>query len=241
MGHLLEQPFVLTTGFAALIHSTWSLATLFNGPEPVQWSGPWFGWVIPALLIAFSVDVGQIITASEIRSGQRSGMKYATFATFAIATYLLQWFHLANHIPELTLASGVLADQIALAQFLREAMLWCIPALLPVSTLLYTFSSGKVEQQEKQIAAPQAIAAVQINISQPEPLTGQIAIEELQPLAITEGAFPISCPYCDWSKQCPTERSAKNSLTAHKRGCKGAINASRIANSSVYSGSADRD
>ncbi len=57
--HLSAQPFIVATGFAALIHSTWSLGTFFSGEQPhdpVQF----IFWLIPALLIAFSLDIGQI-------------------------------------------------------------------------------------------------------------------------------------------------------------------------------------
>ena len=33
--HLTEQPFILATGLAALVHSTWSLGTLFTGAQSI--------------------------------------------------------------------------------------------------------------------------------------------------------------------------------------------------------------
>jgi len=138
LAHIWEQPFIFTTGLAALFHSCWSIATLFTGPEPPQGTQAWFAWVLPGFLIAFSLDVGQIVTSAEIRQGSRSWQKYTTFAVFAIATYYLQWLYAAHHMPLLELAPGV--TDIPLVTGLRDLALWFLPALLPLSTLLYTFS-----------------------------------------------------------------------------------------------------
>lgn len=146
--HILEQPFVFATGLAALIHSTWSLGTLFSGHEPQQFTIPWFGWLLPALLISFSLDVGQIVTSAEIRAGQRGPAKFATFFVFAAATYYLQWIYIASHMPALDLAPGIRAAWADTAQVLRDSAVWFVPALLPLSTLLYTFS------QEQPMARP---------------------------------------------------------------------------------------
>src|SRR5690349_1977436 len=96
--HVLGQPFIFATGLAALIHSTWSLGTFFSGPqpsEPIQL----LMWITPALLIAFSLDVGQIVTSAEIRAGHRSRAKYLTFGVFAAATYFLQFAYISAHMP----------------------------------------------------------------------------------------------------------------------------------------------
>lgn len=139
--HTVQQPFIFATGLAALIHSTWSLGTLFTGQQPtagLTWE--YAGWLIPALLIAFALDVGQIVTSAELRAGERTTAKYATFAVFAAATYYLQWLYIAHHMPALEMAAGVSADARPTATALRDAAIWIIPALLPLSTLLYTFS-----------------------------------------------------------------------------------------------------
>jgi hypothetical protein len=170
--HIISQPFVVATGFAALVHSTWSLATLFAGHEPEQFSAAWIAWVIPALLIALSLDLGQVVTAAEIRSGQRNRAKLATFGVFAVFTYGLQWYHLAHHAPLLLLADGVRRDWLPVAQFISDAMLWFVPALLPLSTLLYTFSSVSHERVQPAEPAPQVFAPMQnvnVNILQAAP------------------------------------------------------------------------
>ena len=139
--HLIEQPFVMATGLAALAHSTWSLATLFAGQEPQQFTVAWWSWLLPALLIAFALDVGQIVTSSEIRAGQRTFTKFFTFGVFAIATYFLQWLYIIHHVPALELSQGVRAEWHGVVLLLRDCAIWIIPALLPLSTLLYTLKS----------------------------------------------------------------------------------------------------
>jgi len=142
--HIFEQPFVTATGAAALVHSTWALGTLFSGEQPTDhWA--LVGWLIPALLIAFALDVGQIVTSAEIRSRGLTWQRTVTFITFAAATYYLQWLYVSYHMPALELAAGVRGEWRGLAALVRDAALWLIPALLPLSTLLYTLSSNQRE------------------------------------------------------------------------------------------------
>ena len=107
---------------------------------------------MPALLIAFALDVGQIATSSEIRSGQRTTAKYTTFRrVFAFATYYLQWLYIAHHMPSLQLGPGVYADGLAgrVVLLTRNAAIWFIPALLPLSTTMYTLSGDGGEDQQR--------------------------------------------------------------------------------------------
>lgn len=150
--HIINQPFVFATGLAALIHSTWSLGTLFAGIQPdpsdiVQF----LGWIVPALLIAFAMDIGQIVTSAAIRERGLTFARGATFATFAFATYYLQWLYIAHHMPAMDLSAGVRSEWTSTAQLLRDGAIWIIPALLPLATLLYTFSD-KAEHDTEQTA-----------------------------------------------------------------------------------------
>lgn len=140
--HIINQPFVAATGLAALIHSTWSLGTLFAGNQPSAENSllAFLGWIIPALLIAFALDIGQIFTSVAIRERGLSLARGATFAIFAFATYYLQWLYMAHHMPALDLSAGVRSEWADSALLLRDAAIWIIPALLPLATLLYTFS-----------------------------------------------------------------------------------------------------
>jgi hypothetical protein len=141
--HITSQPFIVATGIAALVHSTWSIATYFSGTEPaLRFSPEWLAWVSVAFLIAFSMDIGQIVTSAEIRAGQRTWPKYLTFAIFAVATYYAQFLYISSHMPVVPLAAGMRRDWADLAQWLRDASVFILPALLPASTLLYTFSQA---------------------------------------------------------------------------------------------------
>jgi hypothetical protein len=146
--HIIEQPFIFATGLAALLHSTWALGTFFAGVQPdttnlVQL----VGWLLPAGLIAFALDVGQITTAAEIRRAGLTAPRGATFLVLAVATYYLQWLYMAHHMPALALAPGVRESWGQFATLMRDAAVWIIPMLLPLSTLLYTFSGSGHEQQ----------------------------------------------------------------------------------------------
>lgn len=152
--HALNNPYILTTGLAAYIHSTWALSTLFTGYGPAITNYTtllsWLWWILPGALIAFALDVGQIATSAELREGQRNPAKFITFGIFAVATYILQWLYMAHHMPSLTLSEGVRPEWIALARLLRDSSLWIIPAFLPLSTIAYTFSSREELRPENK-------------------------------------------------------------------------------------------
>lgn len=218
--HVVHQPFVFATGVAALVHSTWSLGTLFSGEQPApdftdfQSAVHFLGWIVPAFLIAFALDVGQIATSAEIRAGQRNVRKYATFAVFAGATYYLQWLYMAHHMPELALAPGVRETWSSFAQLIRDAAIWFIPALLPLSTLLYTFSHEEVHEQKQETRPETAVAveAPQLPLLESDNEVGVI----LQQDETVE--FHAHCPECGWSaqKSYPSQKQADMALRMHK-------------------------
>ena len=210
--HVSEQPFIAATGLAALVHSTWSLAVLFSGHPPtwdptslVSWAH-WVYWLGPAVLIAFALDVGQIATSAEIRGGQRTGGKYTTFLVFAAATYYLQWLYIAHHMPALELGPGVydggLAGRIVLLT--RNAAIWFIPALLPLSTTMYTLSGDGGEDQ--QAATESQGLAVEL----PE-LT-----DDLPELPAEPEMYTVTCEDCGWTRDYDNQASAKRGLATHQ-------------------------
>lgn len=140
--HMIENLFVTATGIAALIHSTWSLGTIFAGqqPDPTNNLLGFLGWIVPALLIAFALDIGQIFTSAEIRAGDKRLIKYFTFGIFALATYYLQWLYMAHHIPLLPLENGIHAEWLPQVTLMRDMAIWIVPAFMPLSTALYTIS-----------------------------------------------------------------------------------------------------
>lgn len=223
--HIIQQPFVFATGLAALVHSTWSLGTLFSGKQPeAAFNFQFIGWIAPAFLIAFALDVGQIVTSAEIRAGKRGAAKFATFAVFAAATYYLQWLYIAHHMPELQLAAGVRGEWSDFAKLVRDAAIWFIPALLPLSTLLYTFSSAEHDEHV-------AVAATESQQQQQKPMQQQsITVEKpAPPLLESEHepvedesdnadevkAFVAKCE-CGWNKTYDTVGKMARGLAAHK-------------------------
>lgn len=208
--HAIHQPFISATGLAAFVHSTWALATLFGGKPPkMELSLEFAYWLIPAMLIAFALDVGQIATSGQIRGGQRGAVKYLTFAIFAVANYFLQWLYMAHHMPQLALASGVRDQWQPMAELIRDASLWIIPAFLPLATLLYTVSESDPE--------PHIIEGVPVVATLP---SLPIAPLEVEPEGITEQAedsYLATCPTCDWQSHYPSVYQAKQGRNAHLR------------------------
>lgn len=198
--HVLEQPFVAATGAAALVHSTWALATLFAGEQPGSLLAL-VGWLAPALLISFALDVGQIATSIEIRQHGMTFQRGVTFFVFAIATYYLQWLYIAHHMPALALADGVRASWGDFATIMRDAAVWVIPGLLPLSTLLYTFSTPN--------HAPAAPTTVQIEPVEP--------VAQLPEGIHSDGdTFTVICPDCGWTKHYDNPDSAGRGLRTHQ-------------------------
>lgn len=213
-GHL----FIFTTGTAALIHSTWSLATFFNGAEP---SGglPWLFWITPAFLLAISIDVGQIATSAQIANGQRTRAKYATFGVLAIATYYLQWLYLAHHLPLISLGEGVNPNVVPFATGVRDIALWALPGLLPASTLLYTFSYGKVAKQRPATMTIKQMTQTEVKVE--KPVANELADVSVAKLAAgakdANAGYVARCEVCQWTNTYDTPRGATNALIAHNR------------------------
>jgi hypothetical protein len=213
--HATAQPFIFATGLAALVHSTWSLAVLFSG-EPPLWEptslaswARWVYWLVPALLIAFALDVGQIATSTEIRDGERTPTKYTTFMVFAVATYYLQWLYIAHHMPALELGAGVYSDGLAgrLVLLTRNAAIWFIPALLPLSTTMYTLSGGSHTHN-----APVVTEQREVNV----------VVDDLETNLLPDGGpdgHYIECPECGWHKVYDNADSAQRGLRAHRQHC----------------------
>jgi hypothetical protein len=210
---MVQHAFIVATGFTALLHSTWALATIFNGIEPAQCSLSWFAWVIPAFVFALSIDVGQIATSADIRNGERTRAKYATFAVLAVATYYLQWWYIAAHIPLVMLSKGVAESYLGSASFLRDLALWIVPGMLPASTLFYTFSYAK----PKRIAPVQNRAMATAKTSNSTAIAGPL-LKALPEPSMT-AMYIAKCEQCGKEWPCETERQKINKLNAHRRFC----------------------
>jgi hypothetical protein len=212
--HAVEQPFIFATGLAALVHSTWSLGTLFSGSEPDQFTIAWVAWLIPAFLIAFALDVGQIVTSSEIRAGSRSRRKYVTFAVFALATYYLQWVYMVHHMPALELSGGIRESWGDVVALFRDMAIWIIPALLPLSTLLYTLSSDDMSSEQQPEHKPGQVQIEHQPVKIEQPVKEVAQLPEVLPLDVYKAY--VECESCGWSKTYDEPDKAERGLRTHK-------------------------
>lgn len=184
----LDQPFVFMVGIAALIHSTWTIATFSGGEAPNVTSDPrsvvaWLWWVVPGFLAAFALEVGQVDTARQIQRGQGRkfrlfgliiNVKVITFVVLSAATYLLQLVYLLHHFPERGVSSGLSEASKAAAAIVMEIVVWCSPLLLPLSMWM------SVAGDEREVTAvnPSAEHAKAISIPQPE--ISLLSVEQIQ-------------------------------------------------------------
>lgn len=208
--HGLSQPFLLAVSLAALAHSSWSFSTLFTGLEPQpQFSGAWFAWLAPGVLLAFSVDIGLLSLANQIRGGSRGKSKLAAFGVLCLAMMFLQFLYISHHAPEVTLGAGVRADWIPLVALIRDASIWILPALLPVALALFAFSeAGYTPNQNITVPSTAIVAA-------PSRQVELISIDELP----APQKIEIECDVtgCGWAGVYDSQRAAINALSGHQR------------------------
>lgn len=228
--HIIENPFVAGAGVAALAHSTWSLGTLFSGLMPIV-SGDdpmsfamWVYWFVPAFLIAFAMDIGQIDTSRKIRHDGLTWQRGVTFFVFAIATYYLQFLYIAHHMPALQIETGVSDFHRWAVTELRNAGIWILPALLPLATLLYTLSDDKHAQKSD----------VQGNYQDTVTNDHKIAVTDINPIMAEwvvnpEDIHVSECPDCGWvSDEKTSQDSADRALRAHRLHCDAYANIERL-------------
>lgn len=208
--HLRENLFITATGIAAFVHSTWALGTFFAGEQPEGWH--LIGWLLPAALVAFALDVGQISTSIDIRERGLTLSRGATFIVFAVATYYLQFLYMAHHMPALVLSMGISEAHHDTALWLRDLAIWAIPALLPLSTLLYTFSGG--EQIRAELPTITVEKPVETPLSAPKLPTVKTALLTAE---IQHDPKIAYCTNCGWMKEYDNEDSARKGLMMHKR------------------------
>lgn len=226
--HMFQQPFITATGAAALVHSTWSLGTLFAGEQPEGWH--LLGWLIPALLIAFALDVGQVATSAQIREHGMTPARVITFVVFAVATYYLQFLYIAHHMPALELSAGISEVHRGTALALRDLAIWLIPALLPLSTLLYTMSGERSHAQKQDdvqvmtVSSPDQWLPVTMEDEQKSlPMTENDMLPEPTPdnnlldQEIILDPTVAYCSECGWSKDgYETPDRAMRALRVHQ-------------------------
>lgn len=175
ISHIISNHiFIFATSIAMLVHSTWTFGTLFSGEQPTVYPQQpstivaYLFWVTPALLVALAIDVGQIQTSVKLSNAHGYKQKFAlgtTFIILALAGYYLQWFHLAHHIPALEFGSGLTTDMKSNLEGLKALAIFVVPALLPLSTVLYTLSSDTGNAPNEQVTA--AMLSPSFNVSFP--------------------------------------------------------------------------
>jgi len=208
--HFTGQPFVLATGIAALIHSTWSLGTLFSGEQPAIENIAttidfvhFIGWLLPAFLIAIALDIGQISTSHEIREHGATLGRIITFVVLALSTYYLQWLYIIYHIPQLEIGLGVADYHQWLVDIIRNVAIWVIPMFLPLSTTLHTITGNTRKPRKKQ-----------------HENTIEQIIEDMPLMPIEENEHIAICDACGWQSEAKgSAGKAQQALAAHKRHC----------------------
>ena len=148
-----EHAFVASVSIAAFTHSSWSLATVFGGNEPgFGWA--WWGWIIPAALIAASIDIGLLSLATHIQNPkERTAGRILSFGLLALGMFALQGLYVSSHMPVIPLAAGVRVEWAEYAALFRDSMLIVVPGLLPLALVLHTIS-GSRQAENDPIPAP---------------------------------------------------------------------------------------
>lgn len=213
--HMSENLFITFTGIAALVHSTWSLGTMFSGIAP---NGDWWAyaaWVLPAFFVAFAMDVGQISTSAAIRHNGLTWQRALAFFVFSVATYYLQFLYIAHHMPALDIASGVSQFHQWAVVTGRDAAIWILPLLLPLSTMLYTISDGDNKEQPIKQQHPEPTILVESPANPMlEEKSSDIAVVSLE--LIPQAKFEAHCQDCGWTKEYDDSKTAARALNTHK-------------------------
>lgn len=229
-----DHVFIIASGLAALIHSVWSLDIAFAGHETSLAADPVnaiFRKAV-AFLIAASIDIGQVVTASEIKKGHKSRSKYLTFFSFAIATYLLQFYYMIHHTPDLQLSEGIRAEWVWIVKLISDASVWIIPALLPMCTLFYTFSQQtdgrEHELHVRAVQLNQAAEAMDMEVERrvqerlakpPDPILPETSPYKVLAAPAKDMVW-MTCPDCEWSNTYANKQLAESGLRGHRPYCK---------------------
>ncbi|HEY9658568.1 MAG TPA: hypothetical protein V6C65_08970 [Allocoleopsis sp.] len=219
--HMSENLFVTLTGIAALVHSTWSLGTMFSGQAP---TGDWIayvGWVLPAFFVAFAMDIGQISTSAAIRHEGLTWQRAVTFCVFALATYYLQFLYIAHHLPLLNLAQGLSEFHRPNVKIAVDAAIWIMPLFLPLSTILYTLSGGDKKEQAIAPTLPEPTITIEKLKNEQLPaneenISEYPALTSFDGEIIQEPKYLATCEDCGWCKEYEHPQSASRALATHK-------------------------
>jgi len=222
--------FIIAIGAAAYMHSLWSFGTFLGGTQPDPMQGGvqilhYLGWLIPAALLAFALDVGMIKTSQELRKGKATLAMYAAFGLLATITYTLQWLYSVHHMNAIEIGAGVPESMRGVATSVSNFItVWLLPGALPITAIAYTFaSSDATEQPRTKVTATRETTRESITVDRPAtPANDGELTSGTRAIAVQSqsASFVASCVHCGWSHDYATPRGATNALTAHRRACK---------------------
>ena len=230
-----REMFIIAIGAAAYMHSLWSFGTFLGGTQPDPMLGwlqfvHYLGWLIPAALLAFALDVGMIKTSMELRKGRATFAMYAAFGLLAIITYTLQWLYSVHHMDAIIIGSGVPDGMRFFATGVSNFVtVWLLPGALPITAIAYTFASSDTQDAPRtKVTATRETTKESITVDRPATNATALGAGEraiavqnaLQSQDASGATFSASCEHCGWSHEYATPRGATNALTAHRRACK---------------------
>jgi hypothetical protein len=143
--HFKEQPFIVLVAFAALPHTVWTIGTYTAGIQPDAF-GDWanliraVAWLLPPLMFGIAFDIGQVVTAGEIRNGNRSRWLVRTFYALSVFSYISQLLYAMHHYPKLDIGTGAVPLVTSIGSFISQCAVFVLPALLPAAQVLYTMA-----------------------------------------------------------------------------------------------------
>lgn len=221
--HLFIHSFILATSAAAFVHSAWTINYVFTGNQDLNFENNFLAALV-ACMVAFSFDVGQVRTSSDIKNGQRTRWKYGTFVVFAVATYYLQWIYVIHHMPKIAQGPGVRADWAFHVQTLLDIAIWVAPGLLPLSTLMYTFSQSADKQMittaEGMTILIEKNEVAQFDVSNASKLLAAGSTDFPGISNLGDGKYEAVCDKCGWKRVYTGDDPSKaaSGLRSHKGG-----------------------
>lgn len=143
--HFKSQPFIVLVALAALPHTVWTIGTYTAGLQPDAF-GDWsnliraVAWLFPPLMFGIAFDIGQVVTAGEIRNGNRSQWLVRTFYALAVFSYISQLLYAMHHYPKMGIGEGAAPIVTTVGSIISQIAVFVLPALLPVAQVLYTMA-----------------------------------------------------------------------------------------------------
>jgi hypothetical protein len=208
----LSHLFVILIALAQLPHSVWVFSTLFGSVQP-EFSlyelpeqsayfnlldlGTWLVWAGKALLIPIALDVGLIVIAKAIRTEQNPPQSlYKAFGFLAFSVYIIQFYFLIHHAPDLQLSAGATPIQM-LENGLDIVWLFLFPAFMPVPTMFYTFAVGQHANRESA------------------PRSKRVRVEKKAPAALKSGKINKTELVRQWFEDNPDSELGSAQIARH--------------------------